>query len=246
MSDLRAQLREVKDLVEELRRASPLNNASITSGPGLSVGTPEGIGVKPGGSISVESVKGVDVKPGGSIEAGDLKIGRTGGGGSLKVGATEATKDGVGSGGTKIGSNGKIGSSDGETKFEGGIATEDNVISKGYVDGRGGVYSPWGTGKSLVSDIASGIKATADGAANAAAVAHGRANDAYWLANGRATVSSVTAAKARADSAHTRIDGLPAAQGPTDTEWQQFLSQFYSLRTTFYQHTQHPPPTPGG
>src|SRR5690606_10760454 len=122
---------------------------------------------------------GVHVEDGGSVKIGDLQAANDGGDGSLKVGTTEHDKTGVGSGGTKIGSTGKIGSTadyvDAEkplrapgVKSTGGINADGGIIAEEYIQGRTAVFTPWEGGVAAVEGVMGGIKSTATNAVAAA------------------------------------------------------------------------------
>lgn len=116
--DYMAELRDLKRRIRELETHSALANSSITSGPGLQVRVPDGINVPDDGATT-------GAEP--SIKFGqDGRIGGRGGG-SVKIGTTEATKDGIGSGGTKIGSDGKIGNTSGKVGVTGDLEASGAV-----------------------------------------------------------------------------------------------------------------------
>lgn len=118
--DPRQQDADLYRRVSQLNRATPLNNATITSGPGLEVGTPEGIWVSPGSSIA----------------AGDVKVAVDGeGDGSVKAGVAEFTKDGVGAGGTKIRADGSIHSDANKVVVASNTEFAGNVKAAGTVEG---------------------------------------------------------------------------------------------------------------
>lgn len=190
--DFEQVLRDLADRVRILETASPLNNSSISTTPGIAVRVPDGI----------------DVKPGGSVSAGDVKIGNTAGTGSVKAGTTELSKDGVGSGGTKIGNAGAITNSDGEVKFLVNVKGNANGNFDGIVRGFVGVEAPIdGVMTSLgpavkeadrkgqsgydnaiaARNAASAAQSTANSADTKAGTAQSRADSAWNLANGRVT-----------------------------------------------------------
>lgn len=192
-ADIERAFAELRRRIDQLETQAILEFASIDAGQGIAVRIPDG------------------------IEADDLKIGTTGGVGSVKAGTTELTKDGVGSGGAKIFSDGKIGRDDGgELATKGAFAVDGNLVVIGTVDGRGGVYTPWEGAKGTVESIMGGIKTTAENAASAASTAdskagtaQARADSAWDLANGRVTQTELSSAiggvKAELESALTKI-----------------------------------------
>lgn len=112
------EIRELRRMIRELATHSGLGNSSITSGA-LFVATPG---------------EGVRVKDGSSVAAGDMKLGSDGGVGSLKAGTSEVTKDGVGSGGTKIRNDGKIWHNTNQLKVASNTEFEGNLKSAGTVE----------------------------------------------------------------------------------------------------------------
>lgn len=200
--DVRREFAELRRRIDQLETQALLEYASIDAGDGVAVRVPDGVHVEDGGSVKV----------------GDLQVANDGGTGSAKAGTTELTKDGVGSGGAKIFSDGKIGRDDGgELATKGAFAVDGNLVVIGSVDGRGGVYTPWEGTKNTVEAIMGGIKTTAqnaasaassaqgtaNSAASAASTAQGRANDAWDYADAVDKVAD--AAKAQADVSAAKI-----------------------------------------
>ena len=186
---LRAELADVKRRLRELETHSGLGNSSISSGS-LQIRVPDGVNVPDDGETT---------GPEPSVKFGT--DGRIGGrdGGTVKAGTTEFTKLGVGSGGTKIFEDGKIGRGDGgELQTKGRMAVDGDLVVIGSVDGRGGVYTPWEGTKGTVEAIMGGIKTTATNAESAASSAQSTADSA---------ATAAATAQSRADSAWTLADG---------------------------------------
>lgn len=210
--------------LSQLNRTTMLNNASITESPGLSVATPEGVTYKPGSSQSMEPASGG--KPAASIKFGTAGKLEQSGDKIVSTGKFEATE--VGAGGTKIGSDGKIGSTLAEVevtkplraasfKSVGNIDIDGNLTTEGYVSGRNGVWTPWQGSRTTVESILNGIKSTADSAKSATdnqgpritTLENWRTAAAAELGN-KATVASVTAVKNKQGELVDRINAIDA------------------------------------
>ena len=125
LSDALAEIRRLTARIEKLERANPLENASITEGPGIRVGTPEGLRGTHKDSVSIEADEGLKIKPGasGKVDPGG-KIALAGeivGEGSGKVTVGGASMD-PGSGG-KVGAGGTWISADGGIRNDAGKIT---------------------------------------------------------------------------------------------------------------------------
>lgn len=210
--DRDAVIRDLLERVRILETANPLGNASITSGPGLRVGTPEGLGV--------DSDDGIVVRDGGSIKVGTGPAsgrirpsgGKIGMDGDVDVSGNVKAASGtyighvqggsVGAGGTTIDADGKIGNSGGVVNFKTNVTGVANATFEGVARGRLGVEAPLEPGGGLVS-LGPAVKE-----------ADRKGQSGYD--NAVAARGEAAAAKSRADTGVTKAD---AADAKAQSAW---------------------------
>jgi len=190
LSDALAEIRRVTARIEKLERANPLENASITEGPGIRVGTPEGLRGAHKDSVSIEAAEGlklaveeavkiaveravkvavaggIEVEPTGSIKAGGAQISGANGG-HLRGGKTS------------IGSDGVLRNDDGK------------IVAQHQIDPLNGVLMTWGGARHSIESVTGWLQGDINSVSTRTTTAQTTANNA---------ASAAAAAQATADS----------------------------------------------
>lgn len=194
--------------VEELERATPLENSAIVDGPG----------------VAVHANAGIHLEGLGSLLAAGFLISRDAGGSAVAAGAYLSAEFGgrVGAGATYIrSSDGAIVNSDGEVYFATNIRGAASATFPGRVRGALGVEGPInGTQRDLGEAIADAdAKATASG--NLADAAWDRATLALQEANAAGeSASDVPELKEFIDD----LKSMPTGSYPPPPQWKMVVT----------------------
>lgn len=188
LSDALAEIRRLTARIEKLERANPLENASITEGPGIRIGTPEGLRGAHKDSVSIEADEGLKIQAGAS--------GKVDPGGKIAL-AGEIVGEGTGKvtvGGASMdpGSGGKVGAGGTWISADGGIRNDAGKITLVHqVDPLQGVLMSWGTGRHSIEQVTGWLQGDINSVSGRTTTAQNRADSAYSLANGKASQAQI-------------------------------------------------------